>query len=302
MSFLLALAQQAPPPPQVVDPTMELLAYVVVFGSVTVFAAVGIVLFSQGWKSYEERYLEGADRNLQAMFLTIPPQNLFYLQFLLFFVIAGGLIATTGNAGAGVVLGGMSFFLPSFALKIMKARRELQFRLQLVPALQALGSNLKSGFSLAKAFEQLEKEAQDPMKQETRILLQEMRLGTTVEKGVQNLYERMPSEDMDLIAQAVNIASKVGGNLPIIFKQLEDTIRERSRVEAKLRALTSQGKFQAVIISALPAFVGVAMMKIYPEMMEPLFTTWQGWVILGAVIVMNLMGFFTIRKIVTIEI
>mgnify|MGYP001571230649 CR=1 FL=1 len=285
-----------------VDPAMEMLAYVVVFGSVAVFAGVGYVLFSQGWKSYEESYLESADQNLQSMFLTIPPQNLFYLQFLLFFVIAGGMIALSGNLGGAMILGGMGFFLPSAALKFLKSRRELQFKMQLVSALQALGSNLKSGFSLAKAFEQLEKEAQDPMRQEVRIMLQEMRLGTTVEKGVENMWSRMPSEDMDLISQAVNIASRVGGNLPIIFKQLEDTIRERARVEGKLRSLTSQGKFQAVIISALPAFVGVAMQKIYPEMMEPLFTTWQGWIILAVVIVMNVIGFLVIRKIVTIEI
>lgn len=309
LTILVSIGQIGPPPTTGPPPTgggggdpMEYLTYAVVFAAVAFFVVTGLMLFGKGWQSYEEKYLDDAERNLEAMFLTIPPQNLFYLAFLLFFILAGGITAYSGNIGLAIVIGSMAFFMPMAALRFFKRRREVTFKDMLVPALQCLGNNLKSGFSLEKAFEQLEKESQNPMKQEVKILLQELRLGTNIDEAVSNMYKRMPSEDMDLVANAVNIAAKAGGNLPMIFKKLEETIRERTRVEGKLAALTAQGKFQAIVISALPALVFVAMQTIYPEMMDPLFDTLWGWIMMAAVIILNLIGFLIIRKIVTIEI
>ena len=163
---------------------MEYLTYLIVFGAVAVFVIVGMVIFGRGWESYEQKYLGEAEQNLESMFLTIPPQNLFYLSFLLFFLIAGSITAYNGNIGAAVAVGSLSFFAPMGALRHLKKKRETTFKNMLVSALQCLGNNLKSGFSLEKSFEQLERETQNPMKQEVRILLQELRLGTSVDDAV----------------------------------------------------------------------------------------------------------------------
>lgn len=281
---------------------MEVLTYAVCFAAVTVFAVVGLILFSKGWQSYEEKYVGEAERTMEAMFLTIPPQHLIYLSFLCFFVVLVLFIGLVGEPGPAVALAAAAAALPKVTLRILKKRRDKVFREQLVPALQCLASALKAGFSLPKSFEQLEKESKNPMRQEIRILLQELRLGTSVEKAIENLYERMKSEDMDLVVNAIHIAGKVGGNLPLIFKQLEDTIRERMRIEGKVRALTAQGKFQGLVIAALPIVVAFALNVIYPELLAPLFTFPYGYALIVAILGLDTLGYFIIKKIVSIEI
>ena len=66
--------------------------------------------------------------------------------------------------------------------------------------------------------------------------------------------------------------------------------------------MTSQGKMQGMVIAALPLVVLLSMNLIYPEMTMRLFTTLTGWIILITVVILDALGYFIIRKIVTIEV
>ena len=284
------------------DP-FEGMVLAIVFLSVVVFTSLGVVLFSRGWDSYEERYLEDAGRSMEAMFLTIPPQVLIYLSSLLFFLVTVGLSMAMGGAMLlPGLLGLCAAGMPRTMLKRLKKNRETKFRQQLLPALQGLSNNLKAGFSLPKSWEQIANESINPMKQEVRILLQEIRLGSSMEEAVDSLYERLPSEDLALVATAVHIAGKVGGNLPAIFSNLENIIRERSRIEGKIGSMTGQGRFQAIVVALLPALLVVALSYINPEFMKPLFSTTAGWVIITFVFLLDFIGYWMIQKIVGIDI
>ena len=90
MSPLLLLAQEGPAQAQG-ETAMLVVVCALAFISVFTFVYLGFLLFSTGWESYEEKYLEGAERSIDDLFLTIPPQQLLWLSILggfLCFVLA----------------------------------------------------------------------------------------------------------------------------------------------------------------------------------------------------------------------
>lgn len=279
-----------------------LIAMASAFGAAIFFVYVGIELFSRGWVSYEERYIKGAARTLESMYLTIPVQNLIYLSVLCFLFLTLLVGYFSGNFLLGGVFGLMAFSVPKLALVLMKSRRDKMFNLQLIDALNSCSNSLRAGLTLNQAFDLIQEEMDSPINQEFRMLNQQLRLGVSLEDGLQDLLHRMPGQDMELVVTATVIARDIGGNLPEVFKNIADTIRQRHTIEGKIRALTAQGKAQAVIICLLPVFIGAGLNFVSPDLMRPMFETVYGWGMIGVILVMELIGALIIRKIVNIDV
>jgi len=269
---------------------------------VAVFIFTGYLMFSAGWESYEEKYIEGAERSLDDLFITIPPQQLLWLSLLGSFagLTLGFVLTESLFFGAG--LGGLGFLSPRLALRIAKKKRNEKFNDQLVEALSTLTNALRSGFSLPKAFQLIATDMPRPICQEFAILVQELRLGIETEDGLRSMHGRVPSEDLDLLTTSVGIANSVGGNLAEVFDRISETIRERHRIEGRIDALTAQGKMQGILVSLLPIFVGTMIYLIDPTLMGPMFETPLGLGVLGVMVIMECLGYFFVRKITNIEV
>ncbi|MBI4230799.1 MAG: type II secretion system F family protein, partial [Planctomycetes bacterium] len=105
-----------------------------------------------------------------------------------------------------------------------------------------------------------------------------------------------------LVLTSVLISKEVGGNLSEIFDKIAATIRERHRIEGKIKALTAQGRLQGVVMSLLPVAVGVILKVTRPGYFEPILTTSIGWFFLGAIFLMLVLGTYFVFKIVNIEV
>lgn len=123
-----------------------------------------------------------------------------------------------------------------------------------------------------------------------------------MDDALDNLAERVRSEEMDLVVSAVLIAQDVGGNLAEILQGLSVTIRRKLTMEGKVAALTSQGVMQGFVVSALPFALLFALCFIEPEATRPIFQCLLGWIVLSMMAVLQVSGAVMIRKIVTIEI
>ncbi|MHC5038427.1 MAG: type II secretion system F family protein [Planctomycetota bacterium] len=273
-----------------------------VFGAAFLFGVGGIYLFSRGWESYEEKYVKGAEGTLEAMYLTIPPQHVAYLSILCFFILFGVFTAVFAQVVIGILAGILGLPVPMIILRVLKSRREKKFGIQLVDALMNMGNALKAGFSLPQSFLQVEKEMDNPISQEFRLLNQEVRIGLSLEEALHHLYQRMPGEDLDLVITSIVISRDLGGNLTEVFDNIAQTIRDRHIIEGKIRALTAQGKLQGIIMVLLPFVVGFAIHIIDPTIIQPLYQTEAGWGIVVMLILMTIIGYFWIRKIVTIDV
>ena len=270
--------------------------------SVGLFMWVGVYLFGRGWEGYEDRYVGGMDRTLDAMYLTIPRQHLMYLA-MLGAVTAGAMIGFGfGNAILGIIVGALALPLPLLIVRWLKHRRDMKFNRQLVDALFGMGNALRAGFSLPLAFEMIAREMENPMGQEMRLLVQEMRVGVGMEEALHHLAERMPGDDLDLLITSILISREVGGNLTEVFDNIANTIRDRLRLQGKIRALTAQGKLQGMVVAMLPIGIGLALNALNPVFFRPMYTTALGAMFLGAIALLEIIGAFFIYKIVSIKI
>ena len=272
------------------------------FASVALFTFIGVWLFASGWQTYEQRYIADAERTLDAIYLTIPAHHIAYLSVACFAVATLVWWWLFQNLIVALLFGTMGLALPRLLLWRLKKRRDRKFDRQLVEALANLGNSLKAGFSLPQALSLLSQETDNPMGQEIGLVVREMQVGVSMDEALANLYERMPSQDLDLIITSILISREVGGDLTEIFDNIAGTVRERHRIEGRIKALTAQGRLQGFVICSMPPAMVLALSYIAPGMIEPLYKTPTGWVLMGLVVVLMSLGIYTIYRIVDIEV
>jgi len=202
--------------------------------------------------------------------------------------------------------------LPRMYINYMANRRLRAFENQLGDTLNLWVNALRSGYSVLQGMEAIATELPPPVSREFERVVQEVRLGLSLEQALNNLLRRMPSEDLDLVITAVNIQREVGGNLAEILDIISHTIRERVRIKGEIQTLTAQGRLTGWIISLLPIGLGLVLYSINPEYGGQMFVRQDpfiipgvlpcGWIVVGIGLLMIGMGIIAVRKIVDIEV
>jgi tight adherence protein B len=207
-----------------------------------------------------------------------------------------------GTPIMGLIFGVVGFFLPRIYVRIRQNRRLNTFNDQLGDTITLLANSLRSGFSIVQSMETVSKQLPDPMATEFHRVTQEIALGLHYEQALNNMMRRVPSEDLDLMITAINIQSKVGGNLAEILDTIGHTIRERVRIKGEIRVLTAQQMISGYILTGLPVVLGLVLYLINKSYIGRLFNDPCGLIMLGVAALMIFGGFMIIRKIVDIEV
>ena len=165
------------------------------------------------------------------------------------------------------------------------------------------------GASFLQAIEMVVRETQPPISTEFQRVIREVNLGLPFEQALNNMVRRVRSEDLELMATAINIQHQVGGNLAEILDSIAYTIRERIRIKGEIRVLTAQQRLSGYVVAGLPIFLVIILSIIAPKFMEPMFFNPPaifglplGVILLAVGAIMMLMGFMIIRRIVDIEV
>ena len=72
------------------------------------------------------------------------------------------------------------------------------------------------------------------------------------------MYERMPLQEVKFFAIVIAIQNQIGGNLAEVLSNLAQVLRDRYRLQAKVKAYSAEAKTSAIIIAALPPCVILA--------------------------------------------
>jgi tight adherence protein B len=211
---------------------------------------------------------------------------------------------------ASLVIGGVvGFFIPRFYVKRQQTVRLNKFNDQLADMLNLMVNGLRAGYSTMQAMEAVSRELPAPISDEFRRVVQEMQIGISMEKAMENLLRRIPSEDLDFVVTAINVQREVGGNLAEILDTISFTIRERVRIKGEIRIMTAQVRTSGAVLSLIPVFLGIALWFISPEYIGTFFeatpSTPQplcGIVAVGTIVGMIIAGYFVMQKIADIEV
>lgn len=278
----------------------ELVLMALVALAVGVFAFAGMDLFGREWKSYAER--AAASRRLRGTEAIVPSAQLWYLALLAaaacgllgFFALGSGFLALLAAIGGG--------FIPRGLAARRLAKRKDRFRHQFADALDLIANVLRAGRGFQQALELLHAEFEDPLREEVGIVLQELRLGMPIPDSLKNLSLRVQEPEVEIFRTAVGVSLHMGGNLAEVLQNISRTVRSRLQAGGRVRALTATGRMQGAILAGLPVFMIVVINLIEPDYLQPLLVTGPGWMLLGLAVVLDLLGYFFIRRMCSVEI
>lgn len=258
-------------------------------------------VLSKAYEQYQERYIVKSMNDLSDMFLFIDPRQMLVLNIASMLLLGvGSYLVINPLVAIGATIFG--FFLPMMMVKHYRKRRVKKFNAQLVDALQAMANAFKAGLTFQQSLEQVSKDSYPPLQQEFGLFVKEAKLGVPLEEALNNMARRVGSDDLDLVATATNISRQLGGNMAEMYETLSSTIRERFRLEGKIDALTAQGKLQGWVVAAMPLVLGVVLNYMRPDLMQPMLDHIFGYILVAAIMVMEILGILIIRRITNIDI
>ena len=276
-----------------------MVSYVAVFGSLVLVALVAV----QAAGKYRRQFLAQTEEKAESLYLGVSPQRLWLLTLL---GAAGGallLAVVSGFKLVPVALGAIAGFLvPRFYLGNMEQRRRKKFDAQLVDAITIVAGAMKAGMSLLQAIERVTKEMGPPIRQEFAHALQENQVGKPIIKALQDMKNRIRSEDLSITVDAIGIAQETGGVLSDVLVKIAETIRGRNRIRAKINTMTAQGRLQGIVMSLLPWGLAAILFMLDRELIRPMFTTTPGQVMLGVIGVLEILGWLVIRRLSAVDV
>ena len=230
---------------------------------------------------------------------TVEQWGLLVLVFAAVIAMAIAVVQLVKSAGDAPLL---RWFGPYWVEKFRVFRRHRAFDDRILDLVMGLANAMKAGMALPQALEKVSLQMGGVMRDEITVTLNEYRLGMGITDALVRLEERMPGEDMKLITSAVRLTTRTGGSLVDVLTQLVDTIRNRTQFQQKLRTLTAQGRFEAIAMASAPLAAFILLYFCQPDLMRPLVTTTTGWIAIGVAAILEIIGFFVIKKIITIEV
>jgi tight adherence protein B len=273
------------------------------FTGICVFILVfeGIELIEHGSERYTDMVINQI-KELDALYVKMEPQRLFYLNIISCFAVFVIIVATTNSIITGVFCAPAGILIPKIWIKAVRKRRLELFNRQFIDAIGTISNALKSGLSLQQAIARVALQYPAPLSQEFSMVGKEIALGVPLEQALTNLTRRVGSEDLGLFVSATNIVKDTGGNLSEMFDRIADTLRERNTIQGKIKALTSQGYLQGIVIGLMPVALGFILYKLDPSFVMPLFKDPVGWFIILLIILFEAIGAFFIARIIRIDV
>ena len=214
---------------------------------------------------------------------------------LLGFVLTRALVM----AAAAALVGSL---IPYLWLRIQRDRRLKAYVAALPDAIDLMARSLRAGHSMNSSIELIAEQSPQPLAFEFEQVYKQQRLGLQFRDALLQMGERIPSRDLQFLITAILVQKETGGDLTEILDRTARVIRERVRIHGQVRTRTAQGRLTGWILGLLPVFMLVLINVINPGYSDLLFHDPVGQKLLYCGAVLILLGGFTIRRIVDVEV
>jgi tight adherence protein B len=194
------------------------------------------------------------------------------------------------------------FMIPKLLLIAKRKKRLQQVSHQLIDVLGMMANSMRAGFSFIQAMQLVGREFADPLGPEFDRMVRQAGLGIPLDEVFEELVQRVPNNELEVVVRAILAQRKSGGNLAELLETMEETIRGRVRILEELKTLTAQGKMSSWIITLLPVGLGLYLALVNREYFGPMLDHPLGWTMLFICVVSNFMGWMFIQKIIRIEV
>lgn len=210
-------------------------------------------------------------------------------------VLLGYWIVAIGVAALGAAL-------PYLWVRRKKTKRMEKFEEHFPESIDLLGRAIRAGHAFSTGLQMVAEESPEPIAGEFRRVFEEQKFGLSLEDSLMALADRIELLSMRILVTAILIQREVGGNLAEILDKISYTIRERFTIERQVRVYTAQGRFTGYLLACLPIAVGFLIYMLNSEYIMILFERPIGRMMIAVAAILQITGYFIIRKIINIEI
>lgn len=177
----------------------------------------------------------------------------------------------TGNWPAVVLISVFGGFIPFGYLHYLRAKRHEQLLSQLPDAFELMSRVLKAGQTISQAIQGVADEFSRPIADEFAYCYEQQNLGLSPEAAMRDLSRRTGLLEIKVFVLAVTVHRQTGGNLSELLEKISTVIRQRYRIRGQIKALTAEGRLQAIILLALPPMMLLYMLVVNPDYAMTLF-------------------------------
>ena len=207
----------------------------------------------------------------------------------------GHLIVT----GVGFLIGG--FGLPRFYLSRRRKKRLVAFANEFPNALDVIIRGVKAGLPLNDCIRVIANEAAEPVRSEFRTVVETQAMGVPMAEAVMKIYDRMPCAEANFFGIVLTIQQKAGGNLAEALGNLSRVLRERKKMRAKIKAVSTEAKASAGIIGSLPVVVMALVYLTTPKYIALLWQLNTGHILLVVSAIWMAIGIFVMKKMINFD-
>jgi tight adherence protein B len=197
--------------------------------------------------------------------------------------------------------GAVGLLIPWMIVRHLEQSRKRKLELQLVDGITTLASGVRAGLTLVQSMQVLVDNLTGPIKQEFAQLLREYHLGLDLNHAMRNAANRIGLQSYRLVFTAIEMHRLRGGDTGESLDRIAESVREIQRLEGKLDAITAQGRAQARMMAIMPLVILAILFVILPEDTSLLFTTPYGRLALLAMFGLIAIGFWWIRRIMSVD-
>ena len=224
------------------------------------------------------------------------------------FVLLVLLAASYGTLSVGrlflllIVALAIGLALPLVLLSMKAARMRKRMIEQFPVALDVFVRGLRAGHPIAAALDLLTVEMTDPIGSQFGLVVDEVTYGADLRDALDAMADRWDLDDMRMFVVSLSVQSETGGNLAEILENLSKVIRDRASMMMKVRALSSEGRMSAIMLSVLPVAAFLLLFMFSPSFFldvadDPLFI--PGF---GGLTLLYLFGVFVMRRMVDLKV
>jgi tight adherence protein B len=196
---------------------------------------------------------------------------------------------------------GVGFGLPRWVIYFLKKRRQKKFTGEFANAIDVIVRSVKTGLPVNEALKIVAREIPEPVQGEFTKLCEGLKVGVSLEQGLKRMYDNMPTPEVNFFAIVMTVQLKSGGNLSEALGNLSSVLRDRKRMQGKIKALSAEAKASAMIIGCLPPAVMLMVYISTPAYIMPLFNTRPGNLMLAGCAMWMACGIFIMKKMISFK-
>ncbi len=202
--------------------------------------------------------------------------------------------AWRGNLWLSLVAALAGACIPIAYVSVKLRARMTAMRHQLPDAFDSLARSLRSGQTLEQALQSIAHEFSAPLGPEFSYCFEQQNLGLPRETAYRELAQRAGLMEIQIMVVAILVQQQSGGNLAELLDKLAVVVRGRFRLRDKIRTLTAESKFQALVLMVMPPLMFLILFVVKKNYVMLLFD--HPW-LLASIVAMQFLGAFWIHRI-----